>query len=97
MSEDALHKGFYDAVNFGEERSEDGSKSETIGNDTLVGQIASFMDNLKLSYNDVVNVFPYRTLLLMSKDKIRVAVGKVYHEVTEEEFFKSKGIKMLNS
>jgi hypothetical protein len=55
------------------------------------------MDNLKLSYNDVVNVFPYRTLLLMSKDKIRVAVGKVYHEVTEEEFFKSKGIKMLNS
>lgn len=53
------------------------------------------MDNLKLSYNDVVNVFPYRTLLLMSKDKARIATGKVYHEVTDEEYFKSKGINLL--
>lgn len=73
------------AINFGEERSEDGSESTTVGNDTLLGQIASFMDSLHLSYNEVVRVIPYRNLLLMAKDKQRVAYGEVYHEVTEEE------------
>ena len=43
------------------------------------------MDSLHLSYNEVVRVIPYRNLLLMAKDKQRVAYGKVYHEVTEEE------------
>lgn len=52
------------------------------------------MENLGLSYHEVVYEFPYRTLLLMSKDKARVAIGDVYHEVTEEEFFKSKGITL---
>lgn len=86
-------KDFEEAVNFGEERRKDDSKSDTIGNDTLVGQIASFMENLRLSYHEVVYEFPYRTLLLMSKDKARVAIGDVYHETTDEEYFKNKGIK----
>ena len=43
------------------------------------------MDCLHLSYHEVVSVFPYRNLLLMAKDKQRVAYGEVYHEVSEEE------------
>lgn len=43
------------------------------------------MECLHLSYHEVVSVIPYRVLLLMSKDKQRVAYGEVYHEVTEEE------------
>lgn len=43
------------------------------------------MDSLHLSYYEVVNVVPYRNLLLMAKDKQRVAYGEVYHEVTEAE------------
>ena len=94
----ALHflsiREFNDVVNFGEEKDDVGSKSKTIGNDTLVGQIASFMEALSLSYHEVVYEIPYRTLLLMSKDKARVAVGEVYHETTDEDFFKEKGITL---
>ena len=49
-------------------------------------QIASFMDSLHLSYQEVVKEIPYRNLLLMAKDKQRVAYGDVMYEVTEEEF-----------
>lgn len=38
-----------------------------------------------MSYHEVVSVFPYRNLLLMARDKQRVAYGQVYHETTEEE------------
>ena len=72
--------------NFGEECGKDDSKTTTIGNDTLLGQIASFMDSLHLSYQEVVKEIPYRNLLLMAKDKQRVACGDVMYEVTEEEF-----------
>lgn len=88
-------KEFDEVVNFGVERKDkNSSESKTIGNDTLVGQIASFMESLSLSYKEVVYEIPYRTLLLMSKDKARVALGDVYHETTDEEFFKAKGIKL---
>ena len=43
------------------------------------------MDSLHLSYHEVLDGIPYRTLLIMSKDKMRVATGKVYREMTEEE------------
>ena len=43
------------------------------------------MDSLHLSYQEVVSVIPYRNLLLMAKDKQRVAYGEVYKEVSEEE------------
>ena len=35
---------------------------------------------------EVVKEIPYRNLLLMAKDKQRVAYGDVMYEVTEEEF-----------
>lgn len=43
------------------------------------------MDSLHLSYQEVLYEIPYRNLLLMAKDKQRVAYGGVMHEVTEEE------------
>lgn len=56
-----------------------------IGNDTMLGQIATFMETLHLTYNEVVNEIPYRTLLIMSKDKLHVVYGEVEQEMTEEE------------
>lgn len=43
------------------------------------------MESLHLTYEEVLDGIPYRTLLIMSKDKLRVATGKVYREMTEEE------------
>lgn len=43
------------------------------------------MDSLHLSYTEVVREIPYRNLLLMAKDKQRVAYGEVYYEGTEED------------
>lgn len=48
-----------------------------MGNQTLMGQIASFIDNLHLSYNDVVYNIPYRNLMLMQRDKQHEASGIV--------------------
>lgn len=46
-----------------------------IGNECLLGQIASFMEALCLSYDEVVYKIPYRNLLIMQKDKIRPCTG----------------------
>ena len=59
----------------------------------MLGQIATFIEALHLTYDEVVNKIPYRTLLIMSRDKIRVAYGEVYREMSEEEereFIKAK-------
>lgn len=56
----------------------------------MLGQIASFMDNLHLTYTEVVEVIPYRNLVIMQKDKMRVAYGDVMQEVTDAEFFKNR-------
>lgn len=65
-----------------------------MGNDCLLGQIASFIDNLHLSYDEVVYKIPYRILLIMQKDKQHPAHGKIMKEVTEEEFFKGRESKI---
>ena len=79
------YKGFFEAIGFSEERSKPDSETETIGNDCLLGQIASFMDNLNLSYNEVVEVIPYRNLIIMQKDKLRVCYGEKMNDVTEKD------------
>lgn len=56
-----------------------------------MGQVATFMENLHLSYAEVVEVFPYRYMLLMAKDKQHVAYGEVWEEVDEAEFFRRQG------
>lgn len=58
-----------------EERVDAGSKSETVGNKTFFGQIASLMDALHLSYTDVFEVIPYRNLLMMQRDKLHAVYG----------------------
>ena len=79
-----------EAVNFSRERGKSDSKTEVIGNDCLLGQIASFMENLHLSYKEVVCEIPYRNLVIMQKDKQRATSNEVMREVSDEEFFKNK-------
>lgn len=59
-----------------------------IGNDTILGQIATFAENLHLSYNEIVNEIPYRLLCLMAKDKVRVCYG--------EKVKRTSGKEMMN-
>nr|DAZ09541.1 MAG TPA: hypothetical protein [Caudoviricetes sp.] len=57
----------------------------------MLGQIASFMDSLHLSYDEVVYKIPYRNLIIMQKDKLHAVYdGEVLKEVSEEDFFKGK-------
>ena len=42
-----------------------------------MGQIVSFVDSLHLSYDEVVNVIPYRVLQLMMRDKMHEVFGTV--------------------
>ena len=58
----------------------------------MLGQIATFIEYLHLSYDEVVRGIPYRNLQVMMRDKQRVAYGEVRREVSDEEFFKEKGI-----
>lgn len=83
------------AVSFSQERSTTDSKTEVVGNTCLLGQIASFIDNLHLSYKEVVEEIPYRNLVIMQKDKQHTVSGDVMEEVSEEEYFKMKGKKKL--
>ena len=50
------------------------------------------MENLHLSYTEVVDDIPYRYLLLMAKDKQHIASGEVWEEVDEAEFFRMQGM-----
>ena len=49
------------------------------------------MENLHLSYDEVVYKIPYRNMVIMQKDKLHTVYGEVMEEVSEEEFFKTKG------
>lgn len=59
-----------------------------IGNETMMGQIATFMETLKLTYNEIVYRFPYRNLLLMQKD--------ILHQVTGDLIIERDGRYLLN-
>ena len=57
----------------------------------MLGQIASFMESLHLTYNEVLYEIPYRNLVIMAKDKQHAVYdSEVMVEVTEDEFFKNK-------
>ena len=51
-----------------------------IGNETMIGQIATFMETLKLTYNEIVYRIPYRNLLLMQKDILHQVTGDLIIE-----------------
>lgn len=59
-----------------------------IGNETMMGQIATFMETLKLTYNEIVYRIPYRNLLLMQKD--------ILHQVTGDLIIERDGRYLLN-
>lgn len=92
MSVFNLRKGFYKAVGFDEERSNAGSKTEVAGNATLLGQVASFMENLHLSYSEVMDVIPYRNLVIMQKDKLHAVYGDKIEEVDARSLASRKKI-----
>lgn len=54
----------------------------------MMGQIATFMETLKLTYNEVVYRIPYRNLLLMQKD--------ILHQVTGDLIIERDGRYLLN-
>lgn len=78
------------AVSFVEERAKSDSKTEVAGNACFLGQIATFMENLHLSYDDVVFRIPYRNLIIMQKDKLHTVFGEVLQEVSDAEMFKNR-------
>lgn len=54
----------------------------------MMGQIATFMETLKLTYNEIVYRIPYRNLLLMQKD--------ILHQVTGDLIVERDGRYLLN-
>ena len=59
------------------ERNKNSSKASIIGNDIMHGQIATFMENLHLSYKEVFEIIPYRNLNLMQQNKLHEASGGI--------------------
>ena len=59
-----------------------------IGNETMMGQIATFMETLKLTYNEIVYRIPYINILLMQKD--------ILHQVTGDLIIERDGRYLLN-
>ena len=83
-----------EAVGFSEECSKSDSKTEVIGNDCLLGQIATFQESLHLSYHEVLDEIPYRNLIITQKDKlIPLYNSEKMVEMSDEEFFGQKGEK----
>lgn len=80
-----------EAVNFSKECGKSDSKTEVIGNDCLLGQIATFQESLHLTYHEVMEEIPYRNLIIMQKDKLRTLHNsEKMVEMSDDEFFKEK-------
>lgn len=62
-----------------------------IGNDTLLGQIATLIETLHLSYEDVVHRIPYRNLLIMQKDRLHACTGEKVKKVSGKEMAARRG------
>lgn len=56
-----------------------------IGNECMLGQIASFMEALGLTYDEVVHKIPYRNLLVMQRDKIHPCTGVKINKTSGKE------------
>ena len=82
------------SIGFDQEKND--SKSETAGNATLMGQIATFMENLHLSYDDVYSRIPYRNLMVMQKDKLHTVMGSKVHKISGKEMMahRTKGMDL---
>lgn len=52
----------------------------------MMGQIATIMENLHLSYKEVVDEIPYRTLMMMQADKVRILTGTIVKKMSGKDF-----------
>lgn len=66
------------------------------GNETMLGQVATFMESLGLSYEDVVYKIPYRNLLIMQKDILHSVSGDLIVERTGRDLLKRKERRVIN-
>jgi hypothetical protein len=56
----------------------------------MLGQIASFMESLNLTYREVFEVIPYCTLIIMQKDKLHEAFGDIIKKTSSSELMGNK-------
>ncbi len=54
------------------------------------GQIASFMENLNLSYKEAFEIIPYRNLIMMQQNKLHESYGEIIQKVSSRELFGNK-------
>ena len=66
-------------------RSRADSKAVITGGETLLGQVATIIENLHLSWREVVYEIPYKTLLIMQKDKVQFQNGVVVKKTSGKE------------
>ena len=82
-------KELFDSVTL--DSSETDTKNAIVkGNKTIIGQVATFMENLHLNHKEVFEEIPYIGLLLMSADKLRVEYPKESKEGDEKEELSGK-------
>ena len=82
-------KELFDSVTL--DSSETDTKNAIVkGNKTIIGQVATFMENLHLNHKEVFEEIPYIGLLLMSADKLRVEYPKEGKEGDEKEVLSGK-------
>ena len=79
-------KDLFDSVKIDKTRRK--TVSETVGNNTITGIIATMMDQLNISYNEALQGINYPTMLLMMTDKVRTLVGD------EEKIVRGSGADM---
>ena len=82
-------QGFFRLCRLDDERSDNGGKTEVNGNCTAIGQIATFMETLHLTYKEVLEI-PYENLLLMQKDKLHAVYGTKIEHKSGKEILKYK-------
>ena len=51
----------------------------------MLGLIATFMETLHLSYDEVISKIPYRNLIIMQRDKQHEALYGKVHRVSGKE------------
>lgn len=51
----------------------------------MLGQIASFMESIHLSYKEVFEIIPYRNLVIMQKDKLHEVHGEIIKKTSGKE------------
>lgn len=51
----------------------------------MFGQVATFMEGLHLTYDEVLDKIPYRDLLMMQRDKVHIVYGTLVKRVSGKE------------